>query len=113
MASAVPAVPAVLVGLSAGLQQALWVALLYLGVQMFESYGITPLIQRRVLRIPPALLVLFQLMMASLRSGPGCGAGARPGSTVVASTSAAAPSALSRGSAAAGASTDKARGKSS
>ena len=60
------AVPAVLVGLSAGPQQALWVALLYLGVQMFESYGITPLIQRRVVRIPPALLVLFQLMMAVL-----------------------------------------------
>jgi len=64
------AVPAVLVGLSAGPQQALWVALLYLGVQMFESYGITPLIQRRVVRIPPALLVLFQLMMGSLRRGP-------------------------------------------
>jgi predicted PurR-regulated permease PerM len=57
------AVPAVLVGLSAGLQQALWVALLYLGIQMVESYGITPFIQRRAVRIPPALLVVFQLMM--------------------------------------------------
>jgi predicted PurR-regulated permease PerM len=60
------AVPAVLVGLSAGLQQALWVALLYLAVQMVESYGITPLIQRRTVRIPPALLVVFQLIMAVL-----------------------------------------------
>jgi len=60
------AVPAVLVGLSAGLHQALWVALLYLAVQMVESYGITPLIQRRTVRIPPAVLVIFQLMMAVL-----------------------------------------------
>lgn len=57
------AVPAVLVGLSAGLEQALWVGLLYLGIQMVESYGITPFIERRAVRVPPALLVVFQLVM--------------------------------------------------
>jgi len=62
----VGAIPAVLVGLSAGPQQALWVALLYLGIQVVESYGVTPLIQRRTVRLPPALLVLFQLVMAVL-----------------------------------------------
>jgi predicted PurR-regulated permease PerM len=51
------------VGLSAGLEQALWVGLLYLGIQMVESYGITPFIERRAVRVPPALLVVFQLVM--------------------------------------------------
>lgn len=60
------AVPAVLVGLSMGPYQALWVALLYLGIQTVESYGITPLIQRRTVLMPPAFLVIFQLMMAVL-----------------------------------------------
>jgi predicted PurR-regulated permease PerM len=60
------AVPAILVGLSSGLEQALWVALLYFGVQMVESWGITPFIQRRAVRLPPALLVVFQLVMGVL-----------------------------------------------
>lgn len=60
------AVPAVLVGLSTGPQQALWVALLYLVIQLLESYLITPFIQRRAVRLPPAVLLLFQLVMGVL-----------------------------------------------
>lgn len=59
------AVPAVLVGLSASPMGAVWVALLCLGVQMVESYGITPFIQRRAVRVPPALLLGFQLIMGA------------------------------------------------
>ncbi|WP_295885261.1 AI-2E family transporter [uncultured Thiohalocapsa sp.] len=60
------AVPAILVGLSSGPQQAFSVALLYLGIQLVESYGITPFMQRRAVRLPPALLVVFQLIMGVL-----------------------------------------------
>jgi len=60
------AVPAILIGLSSGPQQALWVALLYLAVQLVESYGVTPLIQRRAVRLPPAVLLIFQLAMGVL-----------------------------------------------
>lgn len=67
----VSAVPAILVGLSAGPQQALWVALLYLGIQLVESYGVTPFIERRAVRLPPAVLVIFQLTMGVLAGALG------------------------------------------
>jgi len=60
------AVPAVLVGLSSGPQQALWVALVYLIVQIVESWGLTPFIERAAVRLPPALLMVFQLVMGVL-----------------------------------------------
>ena len=60
------AVPAILVGLSDGPQQALWVVLVYLIVQMVESWGLTPFIERKAVRLPPALLVVFQLVMGVL-----------------------------------------------
>jgi len=60
------AVPAILVALSAGPEQALWVALLYLAIQLVESYGVTPFIQRRAVRLPPAVLLIFQLVMGVL-----------------------------------------------
>ena len=60
------AVPAILVGLSAGPQQALWVALLYLVIQLVESFGITPFIERRAVHLPPALAMIFQLIMGAL-----------------------------------------------
>ncbi len=67
----VAAVPAILVGLSAGTQQALWVGLVYLGIQLVESYGITPFLERRAVRLPPALLVIFQLTMGVLAGALG------------------------------------------
>jgi predicted PurR-regulated permease PerM len=60
------AVPAVLVGLAQGPQQALWVVLAYVLVQTVESYSITPLIQRRAVQLPPALLLSFQLVMGAV-----------------------------------------------
>jgi predicted PurR-regulated permease PerM len=59
------AVPAVLVGLAEGPQQALWVVVAYLLVQTVESYSITPLIQRRAVQLLPALLLSFQLVMGA------------------------------------------------
>ncbi|HYQ91498.1 MAG TPA: AI-2E family transporter [Candidatus Competibacteraceae bacterium] len=71
------ALPAVLLGLAQSHWLALSVALLYLIVQTVESYFITPLIQRRVVAMPPALLLAVQLllgvtvgMLGLLMSGP-------------------------------------------
>ena len=60
------AVPAVLVGLSQSPDQALWVALLFLAVQMLEGNVIAPLIQRRTISLPPALTILSQTLLGTL-----------------------------------------------
>lgn len=57
------AVPAVLLGLASGPWLALWVALLYLAVQTFESYLITPLVQLRTNALPPALVMATQVVL--------------------------------------------------
>lgn len=60
------AVPGVLIGFSESPQTALYVALAYWGVQMVESYVITPLIERKAVLIPPAYQITAQLMAAVL-----------------------------------------------
>lgn len=62
----IAAVPAVLLGLADGPMQALWVALLYIGVQTVESYLVTPLIQQRTVSLPPALTLAVQLLLGVL-----------------------------------------------
>lgn len=57
------AIPAVLVGLSVSPVMALYVIGLYVAVQTVESYMITPMIQQRAVAMPPALLLLVQLVM--------------------------------------------------
>lgn len=58
------AVPAILLALIDGPRQALWVALLYAGVQMVESYALDPYIDRKTVYLPPALTVFAQLTLA-------------------------------------------------
>ena len=62
------AVPAVLIGMTAegGPINGLYVALLYLGVQTVESYLIQPLVQRRAVSMPPALLISVQVLLGVL-----------------------------------------------
>lgn len=60
------AVPAVLLALVAGPEQALWVALLYVGVQMVESFVLDPLIDRKTVYLPPAFTIFAQLVLALL-----------------------------------------------
>jgi predicted PurR-regulated permease PerM len=56
------AVPGLLVALSTP-SASLWiVALMYLAVQLLESNAITPLIQQRAVSLPPALLIVVQLL---------------------------------------------------
>jgi predicted PurR-regulated permease PerM len=58
------AFPAILLGLVQGPKTALWVVLLYSGVQMVESYVLDPIIDRKTIYLPPAVTVTAQLVMA-------------------------------------------------
>jgi predicted PurR-regulated permease PerM len=51
-------IPALLLAFSEGPETALYVALLYLGVQQIESNLITPLVQKKMVSIPPAMVLL-------------------------------------------------------
>lgn len=62
------AIPAVLLGLAEGWGTAGYVLLLYIGAQMLESYLITPLIQMKAVHMPPALIIMAQVIM-SVMSG--------------------------------------------
>ncbi|MDQ3682191.1 MAG: AI-2E family transporter [Bacteroidota bacterium] len=64
-------IPAILVALMQGLTTALIVAALYIFVQMIESNLITPQIQKKLINIPPALIIIAQLFMGVLTGGLG------------------------------------------
>ncbi|WP_161888554.1 AI-2E family transporter [Pontibacter russatus] len=64
-------VPAVLVGLTVGPQMALYVLLVYGGVQLVESYVITPIIFQKTVDLPPALLLFFQVLLGILQGALG------------------------------------------
>lgn len=55
------AVPAILIALAVSPDLAVWVALLYLGVQQFEGYVLTPLVQQYAVDLPGVIL-LFSLL---------------------------------------------------
>lgn len=65
----VSAIPALLVASSAGLATTLYVLGLYILVQQFEENVMTPLVQRRLMSIPPAF-TLFAVVAMSLALGP-------------------------------------------
>ncbi|MBS7565838.1 AI-2E family transporter [Mucilaginibacter sp. Bleaf8] len=64
-------VPAVLLGLVDSTQTAIIVAALYILIQTLESNIITPTIQRRMINLPPALLIIGQVMMGTLSGALG------------------------------------------
>lgn len=59
-------VPAVLIALGNSPTQALYVLLLYLGLQVLESYILTPIIEQRVVSVAPVLLIGTQLILGAL-----------------------------------------------
>jgi predicted PurR-regulated permease PerM len=59
-------VPAYLLALSESPTKAMWVVLLYVIAQSLEGYVLTPLVQRRAVEMPPALLILFQVLAGLL-----------------------------------------------
>jgi predicted PurR-regulated permease PerM len=62
-------IPAVLVAFNLGLGPALWTILAFLVVHLIEGYLAGPMIQRRFVRIPPALM-LIGIMATGLVFGP-------------------------------------------
>ena len=48
------------------LHLAIWVVCLYALVQFVESYLLTPLIQARAVSMPPAVVILNQLVLGAL-----------------------------------------------
>lgn len=64
-------IPAVLVALSQGTTTALIVAGLYLAIQMAESNFITPMVQQRLIQIPPAFIIIGQVTMGILTGALG------------------------------------------
>jgi predicted PurR-regulated permease PerM len=59
-------IPATVVAFAMSPEQALWVLGLYAVVQSLESTVVTPLLMKQVAKLPPALTLLFQTMMAAL-----------------------------------------------
>jgi predicted PurR-regulated permease PerM len=64
-------IPAIMLGLTISPSMGLWVAVLYLGVQIFEANVVTPLIQRRAISLPPAFVLGSELLMGLLLGGAG------------------------------------------
>lgn len=64
----IAAIPAVLLALTLGTDTALWTALLYLGVQQVEGNILDPIVQQRMVTLPPAFL-LFSMVAAGLLFG--------------------------------------------
>lgn len=64
-------VPAVLVALLQGPATAGIVAGLYVLIQVAESNFITPMVQQKLINIPPALIIITQLLMGALTGGWG------------------------------------------
>ena len=65
------AVPAVLIALGEGPMQALYVALVFSGIQILENNLLEPIIEHKTVRLPPALGLTAGLVMALLFGVPG------------------------------------------
>lgn len=64
-------IPAVLIGFMESPSTALYVALLYIGVQALESNIITPLVQKKMVYLPPAIILISQVLLGILVGGLG------------------------------------------
>ncbi len=64
-------IPALLVALMQGPTTAAIVAGLYIAIQVAESNFITPMVQQKLINIPPALIIMAQLLIAPLTGGWG------------------------------------------
>ncbi|HEY1024691.1 MAG TPA: AI-2E family transporter [Sphingobacteriaceae bacterium] len=59
-------IPAVLVALSQGTNTVLLVVALYILIQVLESNLITPTVQKKLVSIPPAMIIIGQLVVGAL-----------------------------------------------
>jgi predicted PurR-regulated permease PerM len=67
----ISAIPAILIGLMQSSSLALYAALVFVGAHIVEAYVVGPLIQKSMLRLPPALILAAQLLMAVIAGIPG------------------------------------------
>lgn len=58
--------PALLIAFMEGTDKALYVIILYFGIQIIESYLITPLIEKKMVSLPPALILFWMVLMGML-----------------------------------------------
>ncbi len=66
-------VPAVLLGLTQGTNTALYIAIIYTGIQVLQTLLFRPLITKRMVDVPPALIIIGQITMGTLgASGEFC-----------------------------------------
>jgi predicted PurR-regulated permease PerM len=65
----VSVVPTVLVAAGNSIEQVIYVLLLYQGIQIIESYLLTPVIQERAVSLPPVVTIISQVL-AGLVAGP-------------------------------------------
>src|SRR5690606_27738006 len=61
--------PALLIAFGEGPDTALWVFVIYFGIQQVESYVVTPIVQQKVVSLPPAFTVFVQVLFVVL-AGP-------------------------------------------
>jgi predicted PurR-regulated permease PerM len=64
-------IPGIAMGLAVSPSTGLWAAAVYLVVQQLENHLLQPVIMRRALRAPPALLLVWQLVAAAVFGLPG------------------------------------------
>jgi predicted PurR-regulated permease PerM len=64
-------IPAVLVALMQSPSTAAIVAGMYIIIQVLESNFITPMVQQKLISIPPALIIIAQLLISPLTGGWG------------------------------------------
>lgn len=57
-------IPPMLIAFTNSPQEALYVFLLFMGIQFVESYFLTPIIQKRVTALPPVLLIGSQVLLS-------------------------------------------------
>ena len=60
------AVPAIMVGFAETPDLALYVALLFVFIQLVESYVLAPLVQHRAVHLPPAAILFAQVLMGAI-----------------------------------------------
>jgi predicted PurR-regulated permease PerM len=64
-------VPAALIGLLDGPEKMLYVVILYMAIQTLESYVLTPILQQRMVDLPPALTIVVQVLLGVVAGAMG------------------------------------------
>lgn len=59
-------IPAVLIGFTISVNMAIVIAITYLIIQIIESNVVTPMIQKKMINLPPALTIMSQVIMGTM-----------------------------------------------